>query len=118
MNQKYPKAGKVKINDKFWSEYTANIRRITLPYVFKKMEETDYLTNFYSVINEDGERHIGNSFADGLLFEALRGACDFLADKPDVVLEAYVDKIIDIASNAQAEDGFLCTHTMQKCLYG
>lgn len=115
MQAKYPKVGSVKIHDKFWSEYIENIRKITLPYVFGKMEETDYLTNFYSVINKDGEKHIGNSFSDGLLFEALRGACDFLAQKDDVILEAYVDKIIDIASKAQSEDGFLCTHTTQNC---
>jgi len=113
MSQKYPKVGGVEICDKFWSPYLNNIRRITLPYVLKKMEQTGYIDNFISVASCDGKKHIGPPFSDGLLLESLRGACDFLASDRDVVLEAYVDKLINILAEAQAEDGFLCTNTMQ-----
>ena len=43
----------------------------------------------------------------------MRGACDFLATRRDLQLELYVDTLIDIISAAAAEDGFLCTATMQ-----
>ncbi len=112
MQQKYPKTGSVSINDKFWSEYLNNIRRITLPYTFNKLEESSHVENFINVAERKKALHIGNSFSDGLLFETLRGACDFLATERDTVLEAYIDKIISIAEKAQASDGFLCTKTM------
>jgi len=113
MYQKYPEVGSVTIDDGFWAPYLRNIRQVTLPYTFQKMEETGYLTNFVSVAEKNGQAHMGPSFSDGLLFESLRGACDFLASQRDVVLEAYVDKIIRLAAAAQTEDGFLCTYTIQ-----
>ena len=114
MYQKYPKVGSVIIRDKFWTPYLENIRYVMMPYVFKKFEETGYLKNFYSVINGDGEKHIGPPFSDGLFMESLRGACDFLAADWDPVLEAYIDKSIGILSAAaEKEGGFLCTDTTQ-----
>ncbi len=112
MFQKYPEVGSVKIDDKFWTPYLKNIRNITVPHVFNKMEEENFIANFHSVITENGDKHTGLPFFDGLLFESLRGACDFLADKRDVILEAYVDKLIEVIIEAQAQDGFLCTVTM------
>ncbi len=85
------------------------------PYIENMLEEHDYVVNFLSVAAADGKEHIGTHFTDGLLFEALRGACDFLAADRDVILEAYVDKMIGIIAAAQAEDGFLSTKTMQNC---
>lgn len=115
MYQKYPKVGSVQIDDRFWTPYLHNIRSITLPYVFKKMEETNYISNLVSVATNDGKPHIGPSFSDGLLFETLRGACDFLAINRDTMLEKYVDWLIEIITSAQADDGFLCTNTIQQC---
>jgi len=113
MYQKYPKVGSVQIDDRFWTPYLHNIRSITLPYVFKKMEETNYISNLVSVATSDGKAHIGPPFSDGLLFETLRGACDFLAINRDAALEKYVDWLIEIITSAQEEDGFLCTNTIQ-----
>lgn len=114
MYQKYPKVGSVVIADKFWTPYLDNVRHKMLPYVFKKFEEIGYVQNFWSVINEDGQKHIGPPFSDGLFMESLRGACDFLAADKDPLLEAYIDKSIEIL-NAAADknDGFLCTMTTQ-----
>jgi len=114
MYQKYPKTGSVVIEDAFWTPYLEQIRHVTVPYTFTKMEETNYLANFVSVAAGDGKMHAGPSFSDGLLLESLRGACDFLAAEQDVVLEAYIDKVIEIISKAQEEDGFLCTKTIQE----
>ena len=54
MNRQYPKAGTVLINDDFWSEYLDNIRKITLPYTFNKMEEVGYVGHFISVVQQSG----------------------------------------------------------------
>ena len=113
MYQKYPEVGSVTVNDPFWTQYLSNIRSITLPYVFKKMEESGFVENFRSVAETNGKEHIGPHFTDGLLFEALRGACDFIAADRDGALEAYVDQLIGLIGAAQGEDGFLSTKTMQ-----
>jgi len=115
MKEKYPKPGRVIINDNFWTNYLNNIRQITLPYTFKKMEEKNYLTNFYLVSEQRGGEHINPSFSDGLLFETLRGACDFLSADKDAELEAYIDNLVELIANAQDKTGFISTYTMQNC---
>lgn len=115
MYQKYPKVGSVVIEDKFWTSYLENIRYVMMPYTFKKLEESSYLQNYISVINKDGEKHIGPWFSDGLYLESLRGACDFLAADKDPMLEAYIDRAIEIIGKAQLEDGFITTATIQDC---
>ena len=75
--------GTVKLTDRFWTPYTEGIRDIMIPYCFEKFRETGYIKNFESVAKKDGEAHIGPPFSDGLLFETMTGACDFLAAKKD-----------------------------------
>jgi len=113
MKQQYPKVGSVTINDPFWTPYLKNVRYVMMPYVFTKLEETGHVENFISVAAADGREHFSNCFSDGLLFESLRGACDFLAGERDVVLEAYVDRVIGYVAAAQEEDGFVCTKTIR-----
>ena len=113
MYQKYPKVGSVMIQDPFWTPYLSSIRSITLPYVFEKMEQTGYIANFASLAVQDGKEHIGPPYSDGLFFEVIRGACDFLAAQQDAVLEDHIDGLIEMIAGAQAEDGFLCTKTIQ-----
>lgn len=114
MYYKYPKVGSVTINDSFWTPYLKDVRYITLPYIFKRMEIRGYLDKFFSVINGISKSYTDRPFSDGLLFEVLRGASDFLATDRDIVLECYVDKIIDIIAKTQAEDGFITTSTTMK----
>ncbi|MBQ8893750.1 MAG: glycoside hydrolase family 127 protein [Clostridia bacterium] len=116
MIQKYPKVGTVELRDPFWTPYIENIRRITLPYTFKKIEEAGYVKNFESVAAKDGAEHHGYHFADGNYLECIRGACDFLAAEADPILEAYIDHIIEILTAASdAEGGFISTATTQLC---
>ena len=114
MLQKYPQVGSVAIRDPFWTPYLEKIRRITLPYTFKKIEEAGYVKNFIAVATHSEEEHHGYHFADGNYLECIRGACDFLAAEPDPILEAYIDHIIAILTAASdAEGGFLSTATTQ-----
>ncbi len=103
----------VKINDGFWTPYIKNVREITLPYVFKKFEETGYMKNYKSVAENDGKQHEGPQFTDGLLLETVRAASDFLATEYDEKLDKYLDGLIDLFSGAMAEDGYLSTVVMQ-----
>jgi len=115
MYQKYPKVGSVIIEDKFWTPYLNNVRYVMLPYVFRKFEEEGYVANYISVTKKDGAKHNGPYFSDGLFLESLRGACDFLAAERDPLLEAYIDKAIQILADAsEAGEGYLCTGTTQR----
>ena len=115
MNFKYkssrPQVGRVKINDSFWSDYISSVRRVMLPYVIDKFYETGYIENFISVAKGLRDCHQGPPFADGLVFEALRGASDFLADEYDAELDKKLDELISLikAASDAIEDGYFNT---------
>ncbi|MCQ2446283.1 MAG: glycoside hydrolase family 127 protein [Clostridia bacterium] len=109
-----PMASEVKITDAFWSEYLQKVRKIMLPYVFDKFEEVGYLSNFAAIADSTGEKHKGPPFSDGLFYEAMRGAYDFLASYPDEAMEKRLDQYAELIARAgETNDGFLCTQTMQ-----
>lgn len=110
---KRPSVTEVKLNDVFWTPYTECIRDIMLPYCFDKFSETGYVKNFESVSKKDGEKHIGPPFSDGLLFETITGACDFLAVHYDEKRDRQLDSLIETILSAQSDDGFICTQTSQ-----
>lgn len=121
MNFKYkssrPQVGRVKINDSFWSDYISSVRRVMLPYVIDKFYETGYIENFISVAKGLRDCHQGPPFADGLVFEAFRGASDFLADEYDSELDRKLDELVSLikaASDAIA-DGYMNTHIILQC---
>ena len=43
-----PAVGDVSIRDAFWTPYMEQIRCVTLPYVFRKMDESGYIKNLSS----------------------------------------------------------------------
>ena len=108
-----PENGKTIIQDGFWTPYLRNIRNVMLPYTFRKFEEVGYMQNFSSVANNDGEKHIGPPFSDGLVMESMRGAFDFLGTEYDPELDEMLDRLVDLVCSAAQEDGFLCTMTVQ-----
>ena len=127
MNFKYklcrPAGSQVRINDPFWSEYLKNIRQVMLPYVFDKFEEIGYVENFTRVAEGRKNCHQGPPFSDGLLFEGIRGACDFLADEYDAELDARIDRLSEIikAASDAVEDGYLSSCTIldrPECRWG
>ena len=44
-----PAVGDVSIRDAFWTPYLEKIRCVTLPYVFRKMDESGYIKNLIHV---------------------------------------------------------------------
>lgn len=111
-NRSYrPNADSVKISDGFWSDHLDGIRHIMLPYVFEKFAEIGYLDNFSAVAEGKRGCHCGPPFADGLVFEAMRGAADFLADEYDPELEKMLDRLVSLtkAASDAIEDGYFNT---------
>ena len=110
---KYPELASVKLNDRFWTPYIENLRRITVPHCFRNFEATGYVENFISVAKKDGRAHIGPHFTDGLFYETLTGVSNLIAIKYDEELIAKLDEYIDVIASAQQEDGYICTVVSQ-----
>lgn len=106
-----PQITEVRLEDRFWKPYLSQIRNVSMPYVFDKLEEKRYFSGFVKVrdgVFGDFDRV---PFCDGLVFESMRGACDFLAQEYDAELDKRIDGYIELVQAAQdaVGDGYICT---------
>jgi len=124
----------VKIDDAFWMPKMELWRKITVNDVFDKFEgkyelQGEELINDAKKIGKtrnaflnfdlvaQGKRgiglHYGPPWYDGLIYESIRGASDFLAHYPDSEMEKRIDVYIDRIAAAQASDpdGYIDTYT-------
>ena len=100
----------VKIEDNFWEKRQETSKSVTIPYCFKKCEETGRISNFAKaggLMQGDFE---GIYFNDSDLYKVIEGAAYSLQNHPDPQLEKYVDGIIDTIAAAQWDDGYLYTY--------
>ena len=100
----------VKIEDDFWSPRYELWRRTTIPDVLGKLETRSGVARNLELASW-GEpfENKGNYFYDGLLYESLRGASDYLAANPDDALAARIDRWAALVAAAQLPDGYLNT---------
>jgi DUF1680 family protein len=105
----------VKIEDSFWSPKRRLWQEVTIPDCFTKFESDrgGALNNFDRVRDGQSDGHAGPPWYDGLIYEMIRGASDFLAAKPDPELERRIDSYIVRIAAAQDRDpnGYLNTWT-------
>lgn len=105
----------VTVEDGFWSPKRALWQKVTIPDCFDKFENDrgGALNNFDRVRDGKSDGHAGPPWYDGLVYEMIRGAADFLAAKRDPVLEQRIDGYIDRIAAAQDRDpnGYLNTWT-------
>lgn len=99
----------VVIADKFWAQRIETNRKVTIPYAFKKCEETGRISNFAKAGGLMGGKHEGIYFNDSDVYKVVEGAAYSLKIHPDTELEKYVDEVIDKIAAAQWEDGYLYT---------
>ncbi len=105
----------VRIHDKFWAPKIETNRAVTIPYAFKKCEESGRMFNFERAakalkgIPFEDKRPPGYPFDDTDVYKVLEGASYALNVKKDPKLEAYVDKIVALIASAQEPDGYLYT---------
>lgn len=115
MDQKLfrPDISEVVLQDDFWNPYLEEVRSVMLPCVFDKFEEKRYFSGFQQVRDGILNAHDRVPFCDGLIFETIRGASDFLAAKYDAALDQRLDGYIELIKAAQdaGGDGYLCTRT-------
>ncbi len=106
---------RVTIDDEFWSPKRKVWQEATIPDCFTKFENDrgGAINNFDRV--RDGKKggHAGPQWYDGLIYEMIRGAADFLAAHPNPALEKRIDGYVERIAAAQAKDpdGYVNTWT-------
>ncbi|HMF70225.1 MAG TPA: beta-L-arabinofuranosidase domain-containing protein [Flavitalea sp.] len=125
----------VKVKDSFWGPKFDQWRTTTVNDVFNKFEG-NYNPQGSSILKRDFEQlgatrnafknfdlvaegkrgigtHNGPPWYDGLVYETIRGAADFIARYPNDSLERRIDKYINRIAAAQASDpdGYINTYT-------
>ncbi len=100
----------VRLTDKFWAPRIETNRAITIPFAFKKSEETGRIENFLVAgALSDGKWTGGFGFNDSDVSKIIEGASYCLNVKPDEKLDSQLDELIRYYDAAQEEDGFLYT---------
>jgi DUF1680 family protein len=105
----------VTVQDAFWSPKQKVWREVTIPDCFDKFENDrgGALNNFDRVRDGKSGGHAGPPWYDGLIYEMIRGASDFMLAQPDPNLEKRIDGYIARIAAAQAVDtnGYVNTWT-------
>jgi len=105
----------VKITDEFWQPRIETNRKVTIPYAFKKCEETGRIDNFAIAGGLVTGEHRGNyPFDDTDPYKILEGAAYSLSVHPDPKLDKYLDDLIVKIAAAQEDDGYLYTARTNK----
>lgn len=99
----------VRVNDSFWSPRIEINRKVTIPYDFKKCEETGRIDNFAKAGGLMAGEFRGIPFDDSDVYKVIEGASYSLANHPDPELEKYLGDLIAKIAAAQAPDGYLYT---------
>ena len=93
----------------FWYDRIETNREVTIPYNFKKCEETGRISNFAKAGGlEEGEFE-GIRYNDSDVFKVIEGASYSLRVHPDPQLSKYLDDVISKIAAAQEDDGYLYT---------
>ncbi|HEX3683254.1 MAG TPA: glycoside hydrolase family 127 protein [Bryobacteraceae bacterium] len=104
----------VHVEDVFWSPRIETNRTVSIPFAFKKCEETGRVDNFVRAAKAlRGEPHDtkppGYPFDDTDIYKVIEGASYTLSVHYDGQLDAYLDSLIDKIRAAQEPDGYLYT---------
>jgi DUF1680 family protein len=99
----------VRIAEGFWTDRIETNRLVTIPYCFKKCEETGRIDNFAIAGGLKQGSHRGHYFNDSDVYKVIEGASYSLMAYPDADLEKYIDELIAKIAAAQEKDGYLYT---------
>ncbi len=99
----------VQITDGFWLPRMETNRTVTIPFAFKKCEETGRIDNFAKAGGLIPGEFEGRRYNDSDVFKIMEGAAYSLSLHPDPELEQYMDDLIAKVAAAQEDDGYLFT---------
>jgi len=100
----------VQINDSFWLPRMETNQKVTIPFAFKKSEETGRIANFAKAGGLIPGKFEGIRYNDSDVFKTMEGAAYSLSLHRDPELEEYMDVLISKVAAAQEEDGYLFTN--------
>ena len=100
----------VQVNDDFWAPRIHINKEVTLPYTFRKSDETGRLRNFAIAGGMEEGAFEGIFFNDSDVFKIIEGASYTLQIEDDPELKRYLDDLIAKIAAAQEEDGYLYTN--------
>ncbi len=105
------------VDDAFWTSRLELFRTATIDDVFTKFEQNGAFANFDRVAQGQRGGFSGSPWFDGLIYETIRAAADFLQTAYDAALDARLDGYIERIGAAQATDadGYLNTFVMLMC---
>jgi len=84
-------------------------REVTIPFAFKKSEETGRIDNFAKAGGLMPGKFDGRRYNDSDVFKIMEGAAYSLSLRSDPDLEKYMDELISKIADAQENDGYLFT---------
>ncbi|GAB3807330.1 glycoside hydrolase family 127 protein [Spirosoma humi] len=99
----------VTINGGFWQPRLTTNRTVTIPFDFKKCEETGRISNFAIAGGLAKGTFRGLRYDDSDVFKVVEGASYSLQTKYDPQLDRYLDSLITLFAAAQEPDGYLYT---------
>jgi DUF1680 family protein len=101
---------KVHIEPGFWQSRVKTARDVTIPYAFRKCEETGRIDNFiFAGGLREGKFRGRFGFDDSDVYKIIEGASYSLMLEPDPEKEAYLDTLVGYIAAAQEDDGYLYT---------
>lgn len=99
----------VKFTDNFWLPRIDTNRIVTIPFDFRKCEETHRIDNFAIAGGLKPGSFVGIRYNDSDVYKVIEGASYSLSIHPDPALEKYLDDLIAKIAAAQEDDGYLYT---------
>ena len=99
----------VKVNDGFWAPRIETNRKVTIPAIFEKCEETGRIDNFAIAGGLMKGEYKGERYNDTDVYKTIEGASYSLMVHPDPELDRYLDGVIAKVAAAQEPDGYLYT---------
>jgi len=99
----------VRVVDSFWAPRIETNRTVTIPFDFKKCEETGRIDNFAIAGGLLKGEFKGIRYDDSDVYKIVEGASYSLNLRPDAALDRYLDDLIVKIAAAQEPDGYLYT---------
>ncbi|MFW6124301.1 MAG: glycoside hydrolase family 127 protein [Acidobacteriota bacterium] len=99
----------VRITDSFWLPRMETNRKVTIPFAFKKCEETGRIDNFEKAGGLIPGEFEGIRYNDSDVYKIMEGAAYSLSLREDPELEKDLEQLIEKIAAAQEEDGYLYT---------
>ena len=99
----------VQVKDAFWLPRLETNRTVTIPFLFKKNEETGRIDNFAIAGGLIQGKYKGERYNDTDVYKPIEGAAYSLMVHPDPALDRALDEVIVKIAAAQEPDGYLFT---------